>query len=166
MTTGDLLIDGFGRIKEVVHQTLTGLDEKTLTFCPGDNANSIAWLIWHLSRVQDDHLAGLRKQEQVWIAENWYKKFKLPFDRSSTGYGHTSDEVAQVKSSAKLLVAYHDAVYAKTVKFITTLKETDYDTIIDANWDPPVTMAVRLVSVLSDDLQHAGQAAYVRGLVE
>jgi hypothetical protein len=38
--------------------------------------------------------------------------------------------------------------------------------VVDASWDPPVTLGVRLVSVISDDLQHAGQAAYLRGMIE
>jgi hypothetical protein len=37
--------------------------------------------------------------------------------------------------------------------------------VVDEAYDPPVTLGVRLVSVLSDDLQHVGQAAYARGLI-
>jgi uncharacterized damage-inducible protein DinB len=166
MSTQNLLLDGFGRIKEVVHHAVEGLDEAVLTFRPEDKANSIAWLIWHLTRIQDDHLADLRKEKQVWIVGSWYNKFNLPFDESDTGYGHTGSDVAHVQASAQQLIAYHDAVYAETIKFIKTLKEEDYDRIIDKSWDPPVTMAIRLMSVISDDLQHAGQAAYVRGLIQ
>jgi uncharacterized damage-inducible protein DinB len=165
MPTQNLLIDGFGRIKEVVHDAVEELDEEALAFRPEGKANSIAWLIWHLTRVQDDHLAELRKKKQVWIADSWYDRFNLPFDKSDTGYGHTGRDVAQVKIDAKKLVEYHDAVYAKTIEFIKTLKEDDYNKVVDKNWDPPVTMGVRLMSVMSDDLQHAGQAAYIRGLV-
>ena len=39
------------------------------------------------------------------------------------------------------------------------------DRVVDRTWDPPVTLGVRLVSILDDDTQHAGQAAYVRGLL-
>jgi hypothetical protein len=40
----------------------------------------------------------------------------------------------------------------------------DLDRVVDKRWDPPVTLGVRLVSVVDDDAQHVGQAAYVRGL--
>ena len=40
------------------------------------------------------------------------------------------------------------------------------DRVVDERWDPPVTLGVRLVSVISDDLQHVGQAAYLRGLAD
>jgi hypothetical protein len=37
---------------------------------------------------------------------------------------------------------------------------------VDDYWDPPVTLGVRLVSIISDDLQHVGQAAFIRGVIE
>jgi hypothetical protein len=37
--------------------------------------------------------------------------------------------------------------------------------VVDDSWDPPVTVSIRLVSILADDLQHAGQAAYARGVL-
>ena len=162
----DMLIDAFGRIRELVHRNVQGLDEAALTARPQEKANSIAWLVWHLTRIQDDHMAELRDEEQIWTAGKWYDRFSLPFDAFDTGYGHTEDEVKQVQIDAKNLMAYHDAVYAVTVKFIKTLKDEDFDRVVDKNWDPPVTMAVRLISIVSDDLQHAGQAAYVRGLIQ
>jgi hypothetical protein len=165
MGTNDLLIDAFTRIQDVVHDTVEDLDEDGLTYRPSDDANSIAWLVWHLARIQDDHIADVAKHEQVWIADGWYDKFDLPFDKESTGYGHDSSDVAQITSSSELLLGYYDAVHDKTIKFIKTLNEKDYDKIVDKRWDPPVTLAVRIVSVISDDLQHAGQAAYIRGLL-
>ena len=58
-----------------------------------------------------------------------------------------------------------DAVYARTRSYLAHLKDDDLDRVVDERWDPPVTLGVRLVSVLDDDVQHAGQAAYVRGLL-
>ncbi|MGU3435801.1 mycothiol transferase [Actinomycetes bacterium M1A6_2h] len=161
-----LLIDAFDRIKEVVHATLDDLDEKALTYRPDADANSIAWLIWHLTRVQDDHVAGVAETAQVWENEGWDQRFDLPFPSGQIGYGQSSEDVAAVTTEADLLLGYHDAVHAATVAYVKTLTADDLDRVIDENWNPPVTLSVRLVSVVSDDLQHAGQAAYVRGLFE
>ena len=49
--------------------------------------------------------------------------------------------------------------------YVQGLGEADLDRVVDLNWDPPVTLGVRLVSVINDDLQHGGQAAYVRGML-
>jgi Protein of unknown function (DUF664) len=160
----ELLIDGFGRIREIVHDVLDGLTQDDLDFRVGPSANSVGWLIWHLTRVQDDHIAGAGGLEQVWLTQGWEKRCGLPLDAADIGYGHTSEQAGVVKLSADLLAGYHDATYEQTVAFISGLTEADMDTVVDRRWDPPVTMAVRLVSVLADDLEHAGQAAFVKGL--
>lgn len=164
MLTNDLVIDAFERIKGIVHKSVDGLSIDELTHRPTKNANSIAWLVWHLTRIQDDHIAGLAAIEQVW-SKGWYQKFALPLESSDTGYGHSSDEVAMVRSNHKLLVEYYDTVHKATVNFVRGLNAEDYHKVIDERWDPPVTVAIRLVSVISDDLQHAGQATYIRGLL-
>jgi Protein of unknown function (DUF664) len=166
VTAADLLIDAFGRIRDVVHHVLRGLTTEQLSFRLDEEANSIAWLVWHLTRIQDDHIADAAGTEQVWTADGWADRFALPFDVSATGYGHSSDEVAAVVvESGRLLTGYHDAVFTRTLRFVEPLTEVDLTRIVDESWDPPVSLGVRLVSVISDDLQHAGQAALVRGIV-
>jgi hypothetical protein len=166
MTTDELLSDAFDRIHELVHHIVDGLTVDQLGFRPGDDANSIAWLIWHLTRIQDDHVAGAAGFEQAWTSKGWLERFGLPFDAGDTGYGHGADDVAKVTvASGELLTGYHDAVYQQTTRFLSTLIDSSLDRVVDRSWDPPVTLGVRLVSVISDDLQHAGQAAYLRGLV-
>ena len=54
---------------------------------------------------------------------------------------------------------------ARTRSFLGSLTADDLDRVVDEAWDPPVTLGVRLVSIADDDIQHAGQAAYVRGLL-
>lgn len=167
MTSSQLLTDGFGRIREVVHETAGGLTPRQLAYRPVEGANSIAWLIWHLTRIQDDHVAGAADTAQAWTDDGWADRFALPFDPSDTGYGHSPNEVAAVRvESADLLTGYHDAVHDRTVEYVSALTDGDLERIVDRAWDPPVTLAVRLISVISDDLQHVGQAAYVRGLLE
>jgi uncharacterized damage-inducible protein DinB len=167
VTSAELLVDGFGRIRDVVHRAVDGLAPDLLSSRLDDSANSIAWLVWHLTRVQDDHIADAAGSDQVWTTEGWFERFALPFDAAATGYGHSSDDVDAVRvASGDLLTGYHDAVHERTVRYVATLNDDDLTRIVDPRWDPPVTLAVRLVSVLSDDLQHAGQAAFVRGIVE
>ncbi|HEY8301968.1 MAG TPA: DinB family protein [Jatrophihabitans sp.] len=163
MDVADLLADGFDRIKQTVHSAVDGLTEDQLTHRIDGRSNSIAWLVWHLSRVQDDHVAGVAGTEQVW--PDWYDRFNLPFEISEHGYGHTFEQVAAVRAPAELLLGYHDAVHEATQRFVRTVTAGDLDTVVDENWDPPVTLGVRLVSVVNDDLQHAGQASFVRGLL-
>jgi hypothetical protein len=141
MDIGELLIEEFERVRATTHEVVEGLTPDVLAYRPSEQANSICWLIWHLTRVQDDHIADVAGREQVWTTDGWMERFGLPLAPDATGYGHRPDEVAAVKvESGDLLLGYHE------------------------RWDPPVSLGVRLVSVLADDLQHVGQAAYVRGL--
>jgi hypothetical protein len=160
-----MLEDAFGRVRAVVHDVVGGLTPEELATRLDGTANSIGWLVWHLSRIQDDHVADITGAEQVWTALGWAERFGLPFDVWDTGYGHGPDQVAAVTTGADLLLGYHDAVHDSTLRFLNRVTEPDLDRIVDENWDPPVTMGVRLVSVISDDLQHAGQAAIVRWLL-
>ncbi|MEV3855951.1 DinB family protein [Streptomyces sp. NPDC050095] len=166
MRSHDVLIDGYGRIQEEVHAVVDGLSVDDLHVRPGGEGNSLAWLIWHLTRVQDDHVADAAEIEQVWPNRGWADRFGLALPVDDTGYGHTPEQVGQVKvASGELLTGYYDAVHAQTLAFIEGLEDAGLDRVVDERWDPPVTLGVRLVSVLSDDLQHVGQAAYVRGLL-
>ncbi|MFE9816947.1 DUF664 domain-containing protein [Streptomyces sp. NPDC005773] len=167
MNVADILTEGYTRIQETVHAAVEGLEPDALNARPDAGANSIAWLVWHLTRVQDDHLADAAGTEQVWFTEGWAARFDLPFAKGATGYGHSSKEVGAVKvGSADLLLGYYDAVHARSAEFIGGLDGKALDRVVDEAWSPPVTLGVRLISVLADDLQHAGQAAFVRGCLE
>jgi uncharacterized damage-inducible protein DinB len=170
-STAELLTDAFSRIRDGVHGAVDGLTPGQLSFRPDSEANSIAWLVWHLTRIQDDHIADVAGAGQVWTSErdgsSWADRFGLPFASSATGYGHGAEAVAAVQvKSGELLTGYYDEVHEETLRYVRGLTDSDLDAIVDRNWNPPVTLGVRLVSVISDDLQHAGQAAYLRGLIE
>ena len=163
MTSAELLTDAFGRISETVHEAVHGLATSQLAERLDRDANSISWLLWHLTRVEDDHVAGAFGAPQVWA--EYGKRFELPFPASDIGYGQSSAQVAQVTASADLLTGYQDAVHEQAVRLVSGISDADLERVVDDAWDPPVTLGVRLVSVISDCLQHAGQAAYVRGIL-
>ncbi|GAB2718839.1 mycothiol transferase [Kitasatospora kifunensis] len=167
MKSAELLADALGRVKEAVHEAVQGLGPKQLSARLDEEANSVAWLIWHLTRVQDDHLAELTDTEQVWTADGWAAKFDLPFPLDETGYGHAPAQVAEVQvASRSLLTGYYDAVHRQSLRFLRTVTAEDLDRVVDAGWSPPVTLGVRLISVIAEDLQHAGQAALIRGVLQ
>ena len=166
MDIAELLSDSLGRVRDDVREVVDGLDESQLAWRPDEASNSIAWLVWHLTRIEDDHIADVAGTDQVWTSDGWYDRFALPFPPRAHGWGHTSADVAQVRVTGDRLADYHDAVAAMTLDYVGTLKPADLDRIVDERWDPPVSLGVRLVSVVNEVNQHLGQAAYVRGLVE
>lgn len=161
-----MLIELFDRVPGHVREAVEGLTAAELATAPEPGANPIGWLVWHLTRVQDDHVSELIPDEQVWTTGDWAPRFGLTPDPANTGYGHSPNQVAAVRpESADVLVGYHDAVAGRTREFLNRLTPADLDRVIDTRWDPPVTLGVRLVSVVDDDIQHAGQAKYARGLL-
>jgi Protein of unknown function (DUF664) len=161
-----LLLDIYGRIPPLARHAVEGVHPGRLTQQPSPGANTIAWLVWHLTRVQDHHIAELIDADQVWVADNWARRFGLEADPSNTGYGHSAEEMAAVRPEQPgVLLEYLDVVDARTRAMLAGLAPGDLDRVVDRRWDPPVTMGVRLISVADDSLQHVGQAGYVRGLL-
>jgi uncharacterized damage-inducible protein DinB len=160
-----VLLDCFARVSEEVHAVLRDIDPDLLIRRPGEGANTIAWLVWHLARIQDDQVADLADVERVWTSQQWDARFGLPFDRSETGYGMSTADVAKVQASSELLLGYHNAVHERSLQYVRTVDDTELARIVDTAWNPPVTALVRLVSIVSDCLQHVGQAEYARGLM-
>ena len=167
MLTNDVLIDAYIRIHELVYRSVEGLDPGGLAFRPDVDANPIAWLIWHVTRVQDHHISEIAGREQAWISDGWAGELGMKPDPSNTGYSHSSEEVAAIHpDQADGLLAYFEAVSKRTMGYMATVDADELDRIIDRSYDPPVSVGVRLMSVISDCLQHLGQAQYIRGLYE
>jgi uncharacterized damage-inducible protein DinB len=165
MTPAELIIESLERVRESGLAVVDGLTPEQLASRPAPEANPIAWLVWHLTRVQDDHVADVAGIEQVWTAQGYAARFDLPLDTGDIGYGHSAEQVGQVRADADLLASYLSAVHAQSVSYVSALTVEDLDRVVDTRWDPPVTLGARLVSVVNDDTQHVGQAAYVRGLL-
>ncbi|RGC67503.1 DinB superfamily protein [Micromonospora sp. MW-13] len=166
MDVRDVLTETYDRLPGLVRGAVDGLSPEQLRRAPATGANPVGWLVWHLTRIQDHHVAGLLDVEQVWVTGDWAGRFGLSPDPDDVGFGHTPGQVGTVRpESAQALLDYFEAVAQRTRGLLAGLRPADLDRVVDEAWDPPVTLGVRLVSVVEDDLQHVGQAAYVRGLL-
>lgn len=165
--TRAVLTDSFDRVAQDLPGLLSELSSEELLWRPDDESNSIAWLVWHLARVQDDHMAGVGDTEQVWTSQGWEQRFALPYSTADIGWQQTSEQVRQFDvADAALLIGYQRAAHELTLSVLDNLDEEGYARIVDRRWDPPVTAAVRVVSVINDITQHLGQVGYLRGLIE
>jgi uncharacterized damage-inducible protein DinB len=165
MDVSGYMVELYGRLPDLVRHAVEGLDDEDLVTPPQPGANTIAWLVWHLTRVQDHHVAALVDEPQRYLIDAWYERFGRDPDPEDHGYGHQESDVLSVRGTASDLIAYHDAVHERTIDLLRGLQPADLDEVVDQSWDPPVTMGVRLACLASDCLQHAGQAAYARGLL-
>lgn len=168
MEWNDLLVDAYGRLPGYLSNVLSGLSQDDLNWQPRPDCNSIGWLTWHLTRQHDAQIASLMTEQQLWLSDGWASKFNLPPDPDDIGFGHTPEQVSSFKSpDIKTMLDYHHAVVERTKRYLATLSPTDLDRELDEPWFQPLpTVGVRLVSILDDAILHAGQAAYIRGLVQ
>jgi hypothetical protein len=168
MDPKDVLVDGYSRIPQLLGMALDGLTAEQLAYRPNEEANSVAWLAWHLTRVQDKQVSDLAGREQAWIVDGWHARFDKPADPDDTGQRYTAEQVASLRpADPAVLLDYNKAVQERTAEYIRTLQPADLDRELnEPRWNPLPTVGVRLVSILSDNLQHSGQALYLRGCIE
>ncbi len=164
-TTADLLIDSLGRVRDTAHRVLDDTPDTLLATAPAPGTNTVAWLVWHLTRGVDAQVAGAFGYDAAWEAGGWRERFALPLPADAHGYGMSFDEVLLVQASTEHLRGYLDAAFAAAEDALREVTDADLDRVVDEHWDPPVTLAVRLVSVVNDCTQHAGQAAYASGIL-
>jgi hypothetical protein len=164
----ELIVDGYDRLPELVEEVLAGVRPADLDCQPRPGCNPLGWTVWHLTRVQDSQIADLLGEADLWTRDGWHAKFGRPPDHDDSGYGHTPAQVRAFRSpSAKIQLDYLRAATDRTKQYLASLGPADLDRELDEPWNqPPSTVGVRIVSVLADCHQHAGEASYIRGLLK
>ena len=158
-----LISDIFGRVAQVLDKALEGLTRDDVNLRLRPDCNSIGWITWHLTRSQDRAISGITGEEQLWIKDKWHARFNRPPDANDSGYGHSLEDIEEFKSpDVQTLNGYHQAVLERTKRCLSNLPEADLAREVDHPKFP--TVGARLVAVINDNLQHAGQVAYLRGL--
>ena len=167
MEGAGLVLVALGRVREMVREALKDLSAEELLCPPRPH---IAWLVWHLSRVQDANFSGLMERAQIWIVDGWHARFNMPPDPKDYGSGHRQTR-AQVEAftvtDKQLLLDYLDAVFAQTKAYLGTVTNADLNRVLnEPQYQPLPTLSVRLTSVINCNTRHAGQIEYLRGLIK
>jgi hypothetical protein len=164
----ELIVDSYDRLPDLVEEALAGVRTTDLDWQPRPGTNPLGWTVWHLTRVQDAQIADLMGEADLWTRDGWHQKFGRPPDHDDSGYGHTAEQVRAFRSpSAKVQLDYLRAVTDRTKRYVASLTPAELDRELDESWqDSPPTVAVRIVSIVADCHQHAGEASYIRGLLK
>ncbi len=162
MSANSVFLDAFGRVHDSLHRTLPDL---TKTELHGEPLPGPGWLAWRLTRVMDNNLSRLSGQDQLWLASGWAERFGMkpePYD-FGRGQMHTREQVRAFKAPAELILAYHDATFARTTAYLEAVSPEELDRELDEpQYDPRPTVAVRLVSVLENAMNNTGQISYLK----
>jgi DinB family protein len=167
MESAGLVLDVLDRVRGMVREALKDLTPEELSSPPKPH---IAWLVWHIARVQDANFSGLLARPQLWITDGWHARFNMPPDPRDYGSGHrqTREQVdAFTVTDNALLLDYHDAVFAQTKSYLSTVSNADLNRVLnEPQYSPLPTLSIRLASVINCNTRHAGQIEYLRGLVK
>jgi hypothetical protein len=166
MECQEVFINGYIDILGELERIIDGLSDEDLDWQPHPDSNSIGWLAWHTTLLEDHQLASIMGEEQLWVKDGWNARFDRPADSGDVGYGQTPEQVAEFKSpDIQTFLDYNRAVFERAKRYFLNMSESDWDRPLDEHWQgTPVKIGWRLLSVLEDCHQHPGQMAYVRGL--
>jgi uncharacterized damage-inducible protein DinB len=103
-----------------VAREFAGLSDDAMRARPG-GLNSIAWLLWHVARVEDGCIAGTVMGEPPLLDDAWAEL--LGVDERGDGEGMTREQVAALGDAIDLdaLRAYRDAVCVRTRELVPRL---------------------------------------------
>lgn len=125
------------RLTTLEDALLRNLDETTFRQYPvsnPDTKNSIAWHLWHITRIEDMTMNILiANEQQVLFTHRWLENMNIPFVHS--GNDMSEEELALLSSNIDFesLLTYRTAVGSRTQEIVSSLKSGDFNLSIDQN---------------------------------
>ena len=161
-------LDALNDAQAALMQAVDGLSQEELMWQPQPGANHIAFILWHVLRVEDWYFQYMfQRVPQVWESEKWHEKLNLPDDPRVTGYGYTAEQIASFPPvQLQDLLAYGEAVRARTVDYLRNVDPTRFDEMLKSSIFGETSVGDRIGHLLCELAQHVGQIAYLRGLVK
>jgi uncharacterized damage-inducible protein DinB len=155
---------GLEEYLQALQRTIEGLTPDEMRWQPTPHTNHIAWLVWHLARVEDRWVSRLRQAPEVWNDEGWANRFRM--DPESNGFGQTMEEVrAMPEIALQDLMAYFDAVRVVTRHYLEQATDADLAQTYPHPRFGECTGAWIVGHILVEESQHVGQVALIRGMV-
>ena len=165
MDVQELFLDSLAKADGDLRRAVDGLTRDELMAQPaGPRSNPIGWLLWHLTRAQDNLGSRAAGKATVWASQKWYEKLGM----EETPASFTPDTVNTFDpKSLDTIMGFYDAVYASTQEWAKALKEADFDRESPAAnpSQPSRTVRELLAIIVNDNVQHIGQVAFLRGMV-
>ena len=162
-----LLEWGLRQTHERLEGLVLGLDDAQLRWSPSPMAHSLAFVLWHIARCDDNYLrAHIQGRDEIWIEERWHLHWGL--DPVSTGMDLPDEEPVKLPlpDIAEILV-YARRVWDEAVAIARGLSKEGLDRRVDrVERTTGMTVGEVLVShVLGHDNRHLGEMEYIKGLL-
>jgi len=160
----DLIKMSLEENRDYIARAIKDLSPDELAWRPKPHSNNIAFLLWHLARVEDLWINRLiLGGKSMYETDGWYKKFKTPAQDSGFGYDQAKLAAWPVPTP-ELLQSYTAAVREKTLAFLKTTDEKKLDEPKDFILNK-ATVGWALSHLISEIGEHSGQIGYLRGVM-
>lgn len=168
MDVKDFILHSFNESESALTKAVEGLTQEELIRQPQPGANHIAFILWHMVRVEDWFFHYMFQHvPQLWESERFYDKMNLPEDPRITGFGYTAEQVSSFPYvQLRDLMAYSKAVRAETIHYLHNLDSTKFDEIVKSRLFGEVSIGHLISHLLVELAQHIGQIAYIREIVK
>jgi uncharacterized damage-inducible protein DinB len=160
-----LYMETIERSDAVLRRAVEDLSADELRNQPaGPRSNPVGWLVWHMTRTRDSIIASITGAATIWESDGWADRFGMAGEppRFVPENVHTFDP-----KDFETLIGYFDAVAEKTKEAVEGMPEDDMERLVESTIPgrPAQPVASRLSVIMNDNIQHAGQIAYLRGLI-
>jgi len=129
---------------------------------PTSDTNSIAWLVWHLSRWRDRVSALVAGETQVWISEGWAQRFGMAEER--TGLGDTPEQVSSFRVPRDQVLGYAASAHRAIVERVLKIPPEQFDQEVESAYGDRRPVWRLMAGVIGDSTEHVGQINYLRGI--
>ena len=159
-----------------MERALDDLAPAELAWRPDAGSNSIAFIVWHVNRVEDRWIQVFaRGVQDVWDRDGWHEKLGISDDSFGIGFGLSAEQLGKFPAITKEnLDGYRHAVQNETQAYLKSLKAEDLDFVPGRTLRPESSESLerfrgwsigRMFRQLLAELnQHLGQVSYIRGL--
>jgi len=165
MSTLDFIRGSLRQMHSTYRDAAADLSADQLHWRANDNGCSIAFVLWHYYRTEDNIIQFvLQHQPTVWLDGGWDQKFGL--DRTGQGTGMSLQDAQALRINSKEdFLTYMEAVAQATESYLSGLDDAalQQKTTVKPLGEMPVLNAIGNMC-LTHGFTHLGEIAHLRGL--
>lgn len=161
MDAKELLLRSLEESHGYLTKALNGLTQEEATWSPSPECNSIAFILWHMIRVEDFFVNRvIQHEKELYETKKWQEKLGTP----AKAYGYTVEELkAWPAPKLEILREYANSVQENTLAFLNSIPNERLSEVPRPDRSPD-SIGVMLEHLITEIALHVGQIAYLRGV--
>lgn len=163
MEAKEVIIKSLGQSRRFLLNALDELTQEEVAWSPNPECNSIAFILWHIARLEDVFINSvIQGERELYEKEGWREKLGTPTGDTGTRYTEEMLRVWPVPEM-EVLQGYADSVREKTLVFLESIPPEKLSEVPRPDRSPD-TMGALLGGLSTEIAMHVGQICYLRGV--